>query len=664
MPNYLSGELIKEVRVRKRLQQIQLQERSFRSPEFLSTLSRVENLHQQPKPETIEMFLEMLDMPVGHFFCPYLESQNPELNLLRDKLLHLLDVAENSRPGSGLASEDTVNELREMSDRLEASLNMESALNLQFTMSCRARLELLDSKGGSMDKISELVKHGIAVTYPEFDENLFQGEMLGFEEVELLHTLALSYDEVGRTKEAINLLDRTLAGLLKLPAKSMEKEKKLPKVLATLAKMLTKDGKYEEAKKVIEPGITAVVKRKIGWPLADLAWSMAVCLNETGDRKKCRTYSIYAYYACVMYRMWEKAEWVQKNAKDIFGIEIESFPVEYIGITPPDEYTPTTISVAEPYKSASIGDLLRRFRELASLKAVDVYKGLCSSGYYSKIENGTATNVNVMLLEALFQRAGRDLGRYYDAFMPKEEFEEAELRAEIMGQFAIRKLNETEGLMKELYERKSPTDKLSEQAFKLIHVNYLPYQKSGLDFLDARNNIASNNTDLYLEAIKITIPDFGEKKIDTYRLTVLECNLLNGLAASYAFGGDKQRGIDIWKRIATSLKNSYADEPSMVRFRLTAMHNFSNMLIVAKQYDGVEPILAEGYELSVRRGLPDMPSKFIGNMALVLYEAGEKEKSAKLFAMSFYFHGLVGDTRNQNHVGNYVKEKLGIELEY
>ena len=97
---------------------------------------------------------------------------------------------------------------------------------------------------------------------------------------------------------------------------------------------------------------------------------------------------------------------------------------------------------------------------------------------------------------------------------------------------------------------------------------------------------------------------------------------------------------------------------------MTAMHNFSNMLIVAKQYDGVEPILAEGYELSVRRGLPDMPSKFIGNMALVLYEAGEKEKSAKLFAMSFYFHGLVGDTRNQNHVGNYVKEKLGIELEY
>ncbi|MCL2228072.1 MAG: SagB/ThcOx family dehydrogenase [Oscillospiraceae bacterium] len=85
MPSYSMGQLVKEVRMRKKWSIAKLQEQSqaFADEEsgaILQTLVRMERNWQNPYPNTAAVVMEALDMPVNQFFCPYLEQYDAKVS--------------------------------------------------------------------------------------------------------------------------------------------------------------------------------------------------------------------------------------------------------------------------------------------------------------------------------------------------------------------------------------------------------------------------------------------------------------------------------------------------------------------------------------------------------------------------------------------------------
>ena len=185
MPSLSSGDLIRELRIRKGWQQKRLLEKSGIEAAF--TLSRIENRHQKPKIETFRSIMEDLAMPVDQLFCPYLVNQTMDVYILRDQLINYLDNGEDDPAARQEAKSVIV--------QLENTDGFHTGINLQFLLSCKARL--YEMEGENPTVIYKLIKEGMTITYPEFDEKKFKGEVLILEEIELLHTLALTYGSAG-----------------------------------------------------------------------------------------------------------------------------------------------------------------------------------------------------------------------------------------------------------------------------------------------------------------------------------------------------------------------------------------------------------------------------------------------------------------------------------
>jgi len=89
-------------------------------------------------------------------------------------------------------------------DQMSTMQGTDTSPNRQFILSCKARLFEIMRKPPC--EILDITKEGIAITYPEFDPNNFNGEALLFHEPQLIHMHAVAHGHSGETGKAINLL--------------------------------------------------------------------------------------------------------------------------------------------------------------------------------------------------------------------------------------------------------------------------------------------------------------------------------------------------------------------------------------------------------------------------------------------------------------------------
>jgi len=262
MSSVISGNLVKEARIRKKWQQ---QHVLYNLPYEDARLSRVENAHLAPRSDTFRSFMDAMYMPVEPLFCPYLENQTMDVFTIRAKILILLD--DPTEEGCG----EVEMSLRELENRG----GFEGGINRQFILSCQAQVN--EFRRTNPDELVAIIKEGIALTYEEFDESDFDGDMLIFEESNLLHTLANTYQRQGKSSTAIPLLYRIHEGISRLPEDDREKEKKLAPLLLTLTNFLIQEKKYSKALESCLKGNTASIKRNKGKYTPELMKIMNGC---------------------------------------------------------------------------------------------------------------------------------------------------------------------------------------------------------------------------------------------------------------------------------------------------------------------------------------------------------------------------------------------------
>ena len=631
MPNYVSGELIKEIRNRKGWQQLHLQNISPNETNLLVTLSRVENQQQQPTYETVSNFMELLEMPLDQFFCPYLENQPPETYQLRNQLLFYLERAAEDDNALGLSIE--------LLCQLSNELDTASVVNRQFIISCQARI---NEASQLTENTETLCKEGIQLTYPEFNEQNFNGEILDFEEPELLHTLALVYRRTDRMDKAISLLSRIIAGITRLSQSETAKEKRLPRIQNTLVNLLIEQGEYEKALEMCRESIDVCIKRDKAFYVPKFAYSAAVCAFHLNNKSECAEFLRHSYYSYGLLGMAEQMKKVEADANALFDIDIDTHHIEHHAFNQPLNPFAQSASNSNLLPCDNIGGLIRQFRLQAKAKPKDIYTGICSKALYSMIESGMIQQANTPILTALFQRLGRDIDLYYNAFLSKAEFEESQLEHEIRELLSVRKHEEAEVLLNKLSQYKSSQKGLGLQRYKYSDAICQNLKEAGAKYLQSGYSASELLMRRRLEALKITIPDYNEELIHTYRLTDMEFNIIHSLAIYNCTSGELQRGLEMFRKLRESILTHKIDVNSQGNFIPILMSNYSFYTSEAGQYEKALVIALEGEAVCIRYGLYYLLPLYAINKSIYTYKLGREDESRLHLTMAYYGSCLTG----------------------
>jgi transcriptional regulator with XRE-family HTH domain len=626
MASIITGNLIKELRRRRRWQRCQLLRGNSHAE---LTAGRVECNVQNPMEDTYRDFMTMLEMPVEDFFYT-------NMNIYRSPLLDCLAEPENTEAQA---------EAARLIALLEEKKGFKKDIYRQFLLSCKARL--YRNTGAALDTIKKTVREGMAVTFPEFDENNLTDEMLILEEPALLHTLALACADKGDYPEAIRILQYIRKGLDKLPEDEREKEKKLPLILLSLADNLMRVSEYAQALEICELGYAASVKRQRGRCCPDFAYRKALALERLGQNGECKLLLHLAYFGYTLLRNPKMAERVREDAKGRFNIEINTYGCDTLEFI---KYSFQPKPYDAPVECDKIGNFIRVLRKRAGISQAALCQGICDISVLSRIENNKI-QANVYFLEAFMQRLGRDINLYFTTFLSAHSFYEKQKRDEIMSRLVNRQYDAAEKLLAEL--------ETSEAYHTGVNLQFIKNAKASI--IESKEGYNNNHINMVREALKITRPDFDENKIPQYRLTYYELMLINKMAIHDTENNNRNHGLKIFERLRDSMNGSYADESEKIRMYSVVLYNYSKNLGLQKRYDEALEIIAEGEELELRHGSFKLLPDFSINKACDLLEMGEKEKSVPYFALAYYGSLLLKD--DAAVINDYVRERLGIEFD-
>ena len=638
--SYLPGELIKEIRKRKGFRQSNIQNRSAGSPDSQVTLSRVENLHQDPTKGTLVDLLTKVELPYGQFFCPYMENQPAESFVLRRQIAYLLDRADGDEIVQTLA--------QELINDLKGALDLDSLINRQLWISLQTKLDVI--AGSADEETLRLITEGLKITYPEFTESDFDSDVLIFYECDLMLNLARYYAGRGSADYALAILYRVRDGYMKQPVSEMYKEVLLGEICNLIAGFLLRKGDYEAALEASEQAVEITKRHTGSSQLPHSVYLRALSLfHAKGDKELSGALLQQAYFAFALLKMGVMQKRILKDAQEIFKVDFNTFGTLNIGTDLPRDFF--------SFKSGSvlavdnIGALLKQFRAAAGIRPADVYKGNCSRSFYSRIERGERTSISFFILEALMQRLGRDISLYIDYFSSIEEWEESRLRMQYMRELSIGNADEARQTLDALIAIGDFTQGLGKQ--------FLLFAQAIMKWA---NGDFSEYTDLLYEAINVTIPGFDERKIADMRLTFNECNIINAIANHYAENGEVERGIAMYLKIKKSMDKFYVDDSIKVRYYLTLLSNLTLEHYNTGKFKKALEFANESESICERHGALFLINGIAHLKALCLYELGRKDEAAAYAAMAYFSGNLTAGEDDLIALDAFAKEKLGTEF--
>lgn len=635
MSTIIPGSVVKEVRMRKRLQQAYvLREESFYTD---ANLSRVERGSQKPHVEKLKKLAENIDMPMPTMFYPWMEGQTLEMLTIRDRLIYLLD---KEMP-------ESIQEAISLVNMLEFKPAFKNGINLQFILSCKAQINELAGK--KPDDTIATVIDAMALTYEAFDEHSFEGHMLIFEETTLLHTLAKAYNRIGKRDDAIRLLYRIQKGIMRLPEDDHEKEKKLAKVLLTLSDFLIQSEMYAEALEICTLGNTASVKRNKGKYTPQFLHNVAKCKLKLGDAEQCLSLLQQSYFGYILLQKKDKAEMVLADAKQHFNVQFNTYQTENLVF---EDINPA-MARGETITCDTIGDLIAILRQNAGMTQRELCEGVCSQANLAKFEINDV-EIGAYYAEAFMQRFGRDVNQYFYTFMSLKEFNEKQMRDEITSRLVARDYNGAEELLEDLKTKKTYQ--------KGVNLQFVKKSEASI-FASKNSHAHPEYFNMLHDAIKITKPKFDENEVDRYRLTYYEIILVHGMAMHHCESGRLTQGIRLYERLIDSMDKFYVDELEKVRMYPLLLYAYSKYLGLVKRHDEALEIVDKGETMEVKHGRLTLLHSFAVNRGYNLCETGKKKESVPYIALAYYGSALLGQSDNQQRTVAYAKEHLDVEFD-
>ena len=632
------------------------------------SLYRIRNDYQIPSSVTVDKIIQDVeDVEQEDLYYPYLEWQTPQMLSMREHLLRCLSRArEDARYLE--AAQDLVNTFRGMK-------NFTEGINLQFVLAYTAALNEITNQEPT--HTMDIINQAMDITWPDFDDEKFRPDILIFEETNLLHIKAQTYKRLGETAQAIALLRHVLAGMEALPLDDRDKEQKQAPMLLTLAEYLIDQEDYTQALVVCEQGLAVSQKRSKGPCLPDFVECKAKCLHHlAASQTDTQRWAGLAYFALLMQRRSNQAAAFLTHAKEHLGIPINTYGADQLALPLPPLQTnygsAFPFSKSDPEKNPDeprqmAGRIIQHFRMEMKITQKELCRGICSQNRLSKIESGEAQGT-VWELEALMQRLGRDIDRYFNTLIPKHEFEQKQKRDAASALLANLKYDEAEVLINELDDMQPEVagKKVNKNAFAYYTTNQQFIATARISLLIRRNKKTPEHYDMLQKALEITLGKFNLRDVRNTRHTYHELTILNKMAI-YLCSQEKthSKGMRLYEDILECMDTYYVDDVEKARLYPWILFSYSTYLGRAGELEEMLQLAEVGEVMALNLHLNRQIPGFLANKAHYLLKGKEpdKEKSLALLAISYYSDMLAGRLAYVKSGAAYAKEHFGIEFD-
>jgi len=602
------------------------------------SLSRVKGLQNAPILNSLENYMNTMEMPIDTFFYPYTNNLPIDFIQVRNAFLYHMEWIDESP--------NALNNARILLKQIYTMGDFSEGLNKQLFLCCQTRLDL--ATGNDYRDIIKTAKEAISITYPEFDQETFDGDILLLEEPNLVHHMAIAYAKDGNISKAITLLDRLQAGLSRLPQDDRIKEKLLSSILLDESQLLIDNGEYVHALDICDKGFKSTIRRNRGKHCPDFMYTKAQILLHQGNKDEAAKLLKQVYFGFTALRKKNKAAQVLEYIRDI-GHSIETYGTQHL----PGDIPDFTLNLGKRVTCKTKGELLKFFRNEAGISIRELAKGICDYTILNKIENDKVQG-HVFNLESIMERLGRDIDLHINTFLSHSDFKEKQLRDEIRLQLHEKNYVTVEAMIQEFKSTKS-------YAKYNANVQTIAITEAGLH--KARNGFDETYLEMLKDAWKITKDPFSVEKILKIRMSHNELAIANRIAIHLCANNEKSAGLALYKNLLSNMEHYFVDESERLHLYPTILFNYTHELNAQGDYQNSLSKAIKGEELCIKHlDFERLPGFQVYRGAAFL-EQGDKEKGTPYLATAYYASALLGQTDDQEDIKKYAKERLDIDLD-
>lgn len=300
----------------------------------------------------------------------------------------------------------------------------------------------------------------------------------------------------------------------------------------------------------------------------------------------------------------------------------------------------------------SIGDVIRKRRVELHVTQEDLCFGICDPSTFSKIESGKR-KPSSYTLEALLQRLGID-DRKYRALVNPEDFIMDEFMYEIKIANANGEYAKSLSFIKKMEE-------LS-QAKKPLIRQFILRSKAVAGYFSNERLIpytTEQKLQIYRQAIKITCPDYEDRRADKLLLDVEEVYCIMDIAICYNRLGQISKAISLYEKLMKYLENPMFSKSSVAKLVPIITYNYSCLLSDNRKYKRGFEIVQKGLEVSSYFGHFDLWGELIVNKAGMLYDTGHIEEAKNSFIEAYFVLRAQQKEEKCNIVLKYIEERYG-----
>lgn len=299
-----------------------------------------------------------------------------------------------------------------------------------------------------------------------------------------------------------------------------------------------------------------------------------------------------------------------------------------------------------------IGEYIRQRRKALGLTQEQLCDGICDPTTISRIETGFQTPSRSRL-NAILQRLGLPDECYY-AVIPKNELEIEALKKEIAACNVQNRIKDGFAKIEQLERIIEPDDNLTRQ--------FILRSMVLLDNAENRYSL-SEQLNLLMQAIRLTIPHFETDKINDFIYTFDEAKIINQIACTFSLMNESEKAIQILEQLLAYIKTHYQEVLTGNGLYPMVLYNYARELDLAKRYEESIQICENGKTLCGHYGHYQFLPGFLAIMAECYHFLGKDDKSEEFYTQAYYIYRALNDP-DVEYVKREAKEYLNVEFKY
>lgn len=299
----------------------------------------------------------------------------------------------------------------------------------------------------------------------------------------------------------------------------------------------------------------------------------------------------------------------------------------------------------------STGELIKKLRKQKGLTQEKLSAGICSRITLSRAESG-AQALSKNIFDAVMQKLGVNTADYFSCYTDARDSEIALIKKQISDFSFEGKYAEAEALLNEVKSDVRFSGGLERQFILLYSAKVKMHNGNANNYPEILNSLN--------EAIRITIPEYDEKKVGELLLTDQEIQIINNICVIYKYIDKIEQAIDLTYRLKESVENTKVDFDEKAKSYTVILFNLSNYLGAAGRHEEVVKICDIALDTCIKSNKYYSFHVTLLNKAYALNLLGDTEPCKRLLMQAYYVADAVRDFKNAKLIKEYAEKEHGI----